>query len=211
MEDLTNPELESQPEPARSNRTLWLVLGGLVIVLLVAGAFMAGRLINQSSSAAGPLGGSGEKIVISGGPGGGDSTYSIDILPAEELPKTPPEANGIFVRREDNSVFIGTGNISVEITSDGPGSGPLDTNSSYDGPVVEVVIGKETLVYKDVSNEDLEGAPSGDVEIQQKVEEGSIDEIGENSSVQVWGKKTGDRVIAEVIVYSQPMFISIGK
>jgi hypothetical protein len=47
--------------------------------------------------------------------------------------------------------------------------------------------------------------------LQQKVAEGSLDEIGENSSLTVWGKKTGDRVVADVIVYSEPMLLNIKK
>ena len=42
--------------------------------------------------------------------------------------------------------------------------------------------------------------------IQQVLEPGSSNEIGEASIITVWGKKTGDRFIAEIVVYSPPGF-----
>jgi hypothetical protein len=50
------------------------------------------------------------------------------------------------------------------------------------------------------------GPPPQGQKIQQVVEEGSLDEAGQASLITVWGKKTGDRFIAEVLVYSLPAF-----
>jgi hypothetical protein len=49
-------------------------------------------------------------------------------------------------------------------------------------------------------------APQGQ-KIQQVVEEGTLDEIGENSTITVWGRKTGERLIADVLLYTPPDFI----
>ncbi len=40
--------------------------------------------------------------------------------------------------------------------------------------------------------------------MQQVVEPGDQNEIGENSMITAWGNKTGDRVIANLLVYSPP-------
>ena len=38
--------------------------------------------------------------------------------------------------------------------------------------------------------------------LQQAVKPaGSLEEIGENTELQVWGERRGDRVVAEVLVY----------
>jgi hypothetical protein len=55
------------------------------------------------------------------------------------------------------------------------------------------------------SGQDL---PSGGPTIQQVVEPGTLDEIGDGSMLTVWGKKTGDRIIADVLVYTQPDFVT---
>lgn len=210
MEQPTSSQIESPAEPkARHRKPLW-ILAGILVLFLVAAAFTAGRLMNRGSGDPGLVKGSGARFEIRGGPNGGDKSFSIELIRAKELPNLPPDANGIFVRREDNSIFVGTGNIGVKIIKKEDGSaGQPDAETSYDGPVVEVVIDKNTKVYKDVTNQDFSDAPSGSMKLQQKVAEGSIDEIGENSSLTVWGKKTGDRVIAEVLVYSEPMFINL--
>jgi hypothetical protein len=146
-----------------------------------------------------------------GGPGGGAWTagqglsqngeaFQIEFLPAPELPTTPPEVNGIFTRRDDNSLFVGTGAITFAIAA-GPGEAP-ESSSSYDGPEVEVVVTSQTQVYRDATFN--AGPPSEGGEIQQKVEPGDIEEIGSDSALTVWGKKSGDRVIAEVLMYSSP-------
>ena len=53
----------------------------------------------------------------------------------------------------------------------------------------------------------FDGPPPEGQKIQQALEEGSLDDVGQSSMLTVWGKKTGDRFIAEVLVYSPPAFI----
>jgi hypothetical protein len=74
-----------------------------------------------------------------------------------------------------------------------PGGG---ANSSYEGALMEVVVTSQTKIYKDVTSRQFGGpAPEGG-KVQQIVEPGSLDEIGQDSSITVWGKKTGERFIA---------------
>jgi hypothetical protein len=43
---------------------------------------------------------------------------------------------------------------------------------------------------------------SGEMTIQQVIRPiDSLEEIGENTELQIWGEKRGDRVVAQVLVY----------
>ncbi len=91
----------------------------------------------------------------------------------------------------------------------GSGASPAggESSANYDGPVVEVVVTNQTAVYKDTTDMNL-GLTSGEEQIQQTVAPGSLDEIGQDSMVSVWGRKSGDRLIAEVLVYSSPFVMA---
>jgi hypothetical protein len=108
----------------------------------------------------------------------------------------------MFVERKDNSVFIGTGEVSVMVQAK-PGEEP-QVDANFSGPKVEVVISGDTVVYKDTTELDPENPGA---EVQQTVELSTIDEITEQSSISVWGRKAGDRIIAEVIVFSTPFMV----
>lgn len=206
-ENLT-PEKKSSLTPLK-----WIGLL-LLIVILVAAAFVAGRLMNRTNQLAGP----GGPILISGEGGPGEMmSFALNVIPAEELPKTQPDAVGFVSRREDNSFFIGTGEMGViisgEVTSaDGEvskGPGVFTSGGSGEGGTeVEIVVNSDTIVYKEVT---APPAPptSGEppAEIQQEVAPGDIEEIGENSSLTVWGRKVGDRIIADILLYSDAMMI----
>jgi hypothetical protein len=177
------------------------ILSGIIILFLAGAAFVGARLLN------------GQRLpFISGGPifsldenGGKNVRINVDdILPAKELPQTPADVRGLFDRRQDNSIFIGTGQVTVGVERDQ--SGKVETTSHHDGPVVEVVVTAQTKIYKDVTMRQFEGAPPEGQKIQQVLESGSSDEIGQASLLTVWGKKTGDRFIAEILVYSPPGF-----
>jgi hypothetical protein len=48
-------------------------------------------------------------------------------------------------------------------------------------------------------------ASGEEVVLQQTVEEASLDDLTDQSFVTVWGRKSGDRVIAEVVFISNPV------
>jgi hypothetical protein len=78
------------------NKRMFLVMGVLVLVVGAA-AFIGGRMLNSN---VGPLG-------LFGLRGKGDvMSFAINVIPAEELPKTPPEAMGLFVERKDKMIVI---------------------------------------------------------------------------------------------------------
>ena len=177
------------------NKRMILVLGTLVVIVGAA-AFVAGRMLNGNVNPLGlfGLGGKGDMISI-----------SINVIPAEELPKTPPEVIGQFMQRKDNTIVVASFPLKAGgggvVVGDGK---PVDVDSS---PKVEVVVTNQTIIYRETT--DLGGPPdvkSGETEtIQQKVEESTLDELNSQSMVTVWGRKSGDRIIADVLFYSNPI------
>jgi hypothetical protein len=195
--------LDEEPTPARTRGWVWAIVGVLLVVILAGAAYMGGRYLQKSPQASG--GGNG--ITISNGPGGQTRYFSKnDILPAEELPKTSPDARGIYVRRQDNSIFVGTGKVQLNLAVK-PGGTP-QSGSSYDGPLVEVVTTAKTQIYRDETLQNLQDLPASETKLQQKVVPGSLDEVGQSSMIQVWGKKVGDRLVADVFVYSNPAILN---
>jgi hypothetical protein len=108
----------------------------------------------------------------------------------------------MFVERKDNSIFIGTGDVNVIVEAQPDEEPQMDAN--FSGPKVEVVISSDTVVYKDTTELDPENPGA---QVQQTVELSTIDDITEQSSITVWGRKAGDRIIADVIVFSTPFMI----
>ena len=216
-EPATDPLVEIRPE--RKNRTpLYIALSIVAVILLASTAFLAGRLMSQQANApAGP-----QMIISSGGPGGlgvaagegGMVSMGIRIIPATEIPKIQPEVAGLFIRRDDNSIFVGTFNEGMGIVVSSSSSS-LDDNSpsfstsgpAHTGPEVEVVVTADTNIYYDATQFDPSSPSQG--EMQQVVEEGNLDDLGSDSIVTVWGTRTGDRVVADVLLYTQPMIITM--
>jgi hypothetical protein len=179
-----------------------LIVGlSILIVLVGAAAFLGGRLLNQR---VGPMG-------LVGLPGNGDvMSVSIQVTPAPELPTTQPEVIGSFVERKDNSIFVSSVSMDAGkggvVVKSGGGEGESFAGSPVDnhGPKVEVVIGNETTIY--IETTAMSGPPTGENQVlQQTVEKGSLDDLTSQSFVTVWGRKSGDRIIAEVLFISNPV------
>jgi hypothetical protein len=43
--------------------------------------------------------------------------------------------------------------------------------------------------------------------LQQAADEGSLDDLNSETFISVWGRRSGDRVIADVLFYSDPRTI----
>lgn len=162
------------------NKKLYFILGIVILIIGVA-AFTAGRMLNRGFSLPSLL---------------GPRDDGISILPAQELPTTPPEVEGLFVERQDNTIIV---------EDDQPVGDPVSGSpvGIGGGPKLEVVITAETLVYHDTTELPAR-RPTGDDPrvIQQTMEEGTLDNlIPSQSLIRVWGRKSGDRIIAEVMVY----------
>jgi len=173
------------------NKKLY-VIWGVVILLVGLAAFLAGRLINPT------LGN-----VALGGPNGGRVSISLnDITPAPELPSTKADITGSFVERKDNTIVVlavsfggGVGGVS--------GDSPLDENS---GIKVEVVVTGETEIYKDATQ--FPPPVNGEIHnVQQAAEPGTLEDLNPQTFITVWGRRSGNRIVAEVLFYSNPQSI----
>jgi hypothetical protein len=175
-------------------RSVWIV-GGVIVVLLAGAAFVGARMLGLQNLLGGL--GSGQRLMLS--TDGGETMQSVALEPAAELPDASPDVAGLFARREDNSVFVGTGAVRM-LVEDGQAA------ASSDGPEVEVVVTHETTVYRDVTLlQHTDGPLQG--KVQQVLEVGSFEEIDENCIVTAWGEERGGRVLADVLVYSNPLVI----
>jgi hypothetical protein len=177
----------------------YIVIIGVLVLVVGAAAFTAGRLLNRGSNPLGLLGFGGKRGVME---------ISINLIPAKELPRTPPDVISLFAERKDNTIVVQptslkTGGQGVVVRKGQDGSVSPSSNMNT-GPKVEVIITNETMVYRDTTQPSQ--APSGeDVTIRQTVEESTLDELNSQSEVTVWGRKSGDRIIAEVLLYSNPV------
>ncbi len=181
-------------------KRVWMIVGGLVLVtMLVAGAFTAVRLLAKPEQDA--YGANVQVFEDEIDDGSGPVSITTIVEPSPDLPERQAEVSGVFLRREDNSVFVGTGNISVSVVVE---NGETTTAADHSGPEVEVVLTHDTLFYRDETDINLEAAESGERQIQQVVRPvDSLAELAEGASIGVWGERRGDRVIAEVVVFGE--------
>ena len=173
------------------NKKLYISFG-LVILLIGIAAFVGGRMLNGTVGTVGL-----------GGPNGGQVSISLnEITPAPELPATQPDVTGSFVERKDNTIVVqavsfavGVGGVSREA--------PMDENS---GIRLEIVVTSATRIYKDVT--EFPAPVNGEVHnVQQAAEEGTLDDLNTECFLSVWGRRSGDRVIADVLFYMNPQLM----
>jgi hypothetical protein len=184
-------------------RTILIAGGVIFVVALLAGAaFVGARMLTAPDEMTAATGTGSRVMEIISDDGSGPVSLRIIIEPAPELPDRPSEASGVFLRRQDDSIFVGTGGIELDVEIK-DGSEPVISLSS-DGPEVEVVVTRDTVIYSDETDIHGGSAPqeSGEKTIQQVIKlADSLDKVGPNTELQVWGERRGDRVVAEVLVY----------
>ena len=130
------------------------------------------------------------------------------MLDVEELPDEAPDVVGRVSRLDGNSLFI-----STESTTGAIHGG----QTASEGPTVEVVITRDTILYADVTAEDFdfsspggqgshgEGGMSGMSDemftADKVIEPGVLEDIETNTNIVVWGERTGDRITATTVLY----------
>jgi hypothetical protein len=160
------------------------LIAGVLILFIGTAAFVAARLLNQRLTP-----------VALGAPFQGD--FRSMITPAPELPTTPPEVTGPFVERQDNTIIIEMKSLQ---TSDIVSNSPTGTRNQS-GPRVEVAITGETKIYHETTHPSEPLSAENQI-IRQTVEPATLDALDSRSMVMVWGRRSGDRIIAEVLMYS---------
>ncbi|MCL5995533.1 MAG: hypothetical protein M1546_05690 [Chloroflexi bacterium] len=195
----------------RTRRGVLLAAGGVGLAVVLGGAaYVAGNLLNAPKEG---TGGGTEIMVSSGSDGGKTTTKQLNrpkIKNAPEVPASEPEATGLYLRRQDNSVFIGTGDVQMMVQRDS--NGKTQASAKHNGPEVEVVINRDTAIYRDTTPITMEDMEQGR-ELQQVVESvASLDDLVANlndtDSLQVWGTRNGDRIVAKTVVYRPPFLIN---
>jgi hypothetical protein len=183
------------------NRRTWIIGAAALVVLLIAAVFVGSQLLNNQVAA----GASALPMVTgqSGGQSGAGAqamqTFDMAMESAEEIPQTEPDVTGLLAGRGDNSLTITTGNIVMTVGLNPDGT--LSTSGNADGPEVEVVIPHTAQVYVDTTALTSADAAQADGMRKQTVEPGTVDEIGENTIISVWGERRGDRIIADTVLY----------
>ena len=173
-------------------RSIWIASGVVVLVLLLAGvAFMGGRLLSRQSPQ------ESVDFVQTGGEGGESMIAAKDgaqpiFEDPEEKPEERPTVIGVFKRRDDNSLFVGT-----NLTGEGVGLADGSIKMKYNGPVVEIVVTHDTEIYKEKLDIDTR---------QTTWEPGSLDDINNDAIIIAWGEKRGDRTVARVLAYNPMRF-----
>jgi hypothetical protein len=178
-------------EVIMQNKRFYIILGFAIFLIGIA-AFIAGRMLNGRVGNVGLSGLNARRVSIS----------LNDITPAPELPNTKADITGSFVERKDNTIVVqavsfdtGVGGVS--------GESPLDENS---GIRVEIVITGETQIYRDVTQ--FPAPVNGEIHnVQQAAEEGTLDDLNSQTFVSVWGRRSGDRVVADVLYYMNPQSV----
>jgi hypothetical protein len=210
-----NPTEESVvigEDEAPCKRSRWPIAGIVIAILLVAAAFMAGRLMRQPGVNEGPGGavitqsGGGPSAGLSAVGAAGEESFSVEAVRAPELPQTEPDAMGLMTAQRDNSIFISIANeIMFGIVRDENGE-TQTIGPSTDGPKLEIVVGPDTKIYRDTTRPpaDPEDIPE-DGTVQQTVELlETLPALPENTVIHAWGQKTGDRLLADVLFFSSP-------
>lgn len=183
-----NPE--EPPSRRRSPEWLWLAAGAVAMILMAVTAVWAVRYMA-------PL------------PTPDENSYLITInslqearpsylLPDKQLPVEDPGLYGVFVRREQDSIFLGTGKVGLEYRMEKSSLARLQ-KASYDGPIQEVVITPETKIFQDVTK--IYMAQSSMT--RQMVQPGTLDDLTTNSVFSVWGDRKNGRWTADVICIQQ--------
>ncbi len=173
----------------------------IVLVAVLAGAAFVGAQLLAGQGLPGQTASSGGMNLVTSQGGKQAQMAQDQRIPAKELPQTPADVRGVFDHRKDNSIIAGTGVIISDVQKDQNGN--VTSSSTYSGPTVEVVVTPQTIVYRDVTNQQFNGQPPSG-KIPHVLEPGSLDDVGKDSLIHAWGKKTGDRLIADVLVYTPP-------
>ena len=182
-----------------------LAVISVIGLLLAGGAYTAVQLLSEPEPVTAGSGGGRVMHSVQVGNDGVPVSVQMTILPAPELPAAEPAAAGIVLRRQDDTLTVGTGDIelAVEVEVNATGRESQSVVPSTNGPELEVVLTRDTRLYRDVTG--VAGQrpdESGEVTITQELRPATAsDEIEAQMEVQVWGERRGDRIVAEVLVF----------
>jgi hypothetical protein len=175
------------------------IVGIFALILLLAGAaFVGGQLIEAQQQA------QGEKNMQ-------DEPRKL-VTPAAGVPITEADARGDITTRDGNSIMVcDTASINPNHKPNHQPEVPAN-DSNTESPTnqnclseFEVVITHDTVLLHDVTSRQYGSATkpaSGeDTIMNQVVEPGTLDDIGVGTRVFVWGRRSGNRIVADTLLY----------
>jgi hypothetical protein len=179
-------EIQKQEEPAPRKSVSPYLIGTGLILLLALVTFVAGKYMNAG---------------LGLGSFTGEEEHRGNLIQSEELPRAEPQTMGVFAERKDNIIIVAPAS-SIRIMAPGSNQeGEPVMEADYVGDKVEVVISNDTTIYRDVTPM---GPENAERDIQQILELSTIEAISPQSVITVWGRKAGDRIIADVILFLSP-------
>ena len=96
-------------------RSILMAAGVVALILLLAGiAFAGGRLLADRD----PVASNRRSEASHSGGGMVASAVMVETVPADEMPNRTPDVAGLYARREDNCLFVGTGTNRHRKTND---------------------------------------------------------------------------------------------
>jgi hypothetical protein len=117
--------------------------------------------------------------LIGGVVGGGSPSTSVELIRATQVPRQNADLSGLVTSVKDNSLFVG----AMEQMTSHVGSNQLQ-QPTPSGPYVEIVVSKDTRIWRDVTPRPSPGL-AGPMELHQELDPADISAITANCSVQV--------------------------
>ena len=170
---------------------LWGGMALILLVLLAGAAYTAVRYATNQQN----LASTADEPLVQISEEGAAVSFANRVIPAAELPEREADAWGIFIRRQDNALIIGSGPVHENVDMDDP-ERPIVV--SHEGPEIEIVTSRDTLIYRD---DTITAGKTGPVpQVIQQMD--SLDEVDELAFISAWGARRGDRLVADLLVYS---------
>ncbi len=188
-----------------------LVIGVLGLGLLVAvAAFAMWQLFAPSTTAVAQTNSGQPEMVLAVSEVVNGESFSgevrVSFAEAAGLPATAPAALGLFLGQIGDTLTLGTGPIEVSVAVERVNDEEPTTTvqATHGGNELTVLVTEDTAVYADttasphITPEDI---TAGHKTIARTIAPASLDAIGENMIVRVWGTEQNGQLVADVLVY----------
>lgn len=129
---------------------------------------------------------------------------------APEIPESAPDAYGLFLSRDERWITIGSGpiDVSVQVEVINDQDPTRIVSASHSGEPVTFRVSDNTVFLKDTTQrpdlaaEDIAAASEfGEIVVQGTTSIGSLEEIGENTVLRVWGEIQNGVLVAKLVVF----------
>lgn len=205
MDPKEMPETTAGEPRTQQRRVMAALTVAAVVVLLAGGAFTAMRMLGAKA------GRQGSEVIgadpgVPGPGGGGKQTFSLQVERAKELPAREPDVVGKIEKRIDDTLVVssrpmGFAGPRFETGKGGAKGMTKVEEGSGETTRTEIVVTGKTKIYRDDTDLGNTAPGSQGGVVEQKVTLlDALPDLGNDMSAQAWGRRVGDRLIAEIIV-----------